>query len=229
MTHSRLLCVFIYTAGTSLLTEGLGLLISLICQDGFAPLHDPLLTLPMPTVFLIFGAVSVFVGLGCLFGSLVRLKLYLVAWFALSCLVYQMGLFFAVGPLCFIGYWGSLPETFSLSPSAGSWIFALFCLYLFIGSTFSLICRWKDDGIDKMKGACSACGGHIEFPSQNLGQKVSCPHCQQTLALRQGFEWLKISCFFCGGHIEFPAHAVGEKMRCPHCKMDLILRRQTAL
>ena len=35
------------------------------------------------------------------------------------------------------------------------------------------------------KCACQHCGGHIEFPVQGIGRKISCPHCgQQTLLTR---------------------------------------------
>jgi predicted RNA-binding Zn-ribbon protein involved in translation (DUF1610 family) len=33
------------------------------------------------------------------------------------------------------------------------------------------------------KGACTHCGGHIEFPREALGAEVACPHCGATTAL----------------------------------------------
>ncbi len=35
------------------------------------------------------------------------------------------------------------------------------------------------------KCACQHCGGHIEFPSEGVGRKISCPHCgERTLLTR---------------------------------------------
>jgi DNA-directed RNA polymerase subunit RPC12/RpoP len=70
---------------------------------------------------------------------------------------------------------------------------------------------------------CPACGGHIEFAAQNLGQEIPCPHCQKTITLHKP-DLLKMACFFCHGHIEFPTHAIGTKMACPHCKMNITLK-----
>jgi len=50
---------------------------------------------------------------------------------------------------------------------------------------------------DFLKGACLACGGHLEFPVAGAGQKIACPHCGETTELRAGvapppasFRWL---------------------------------------
>jgi DNA-directed RNA polymerase subunit RPC12/RpoP len=71
--------------------------------------------------------------------------------------------------------------------------------------------------------ACPACGLHILFAAQSLGQQLPCPQCNTTVTLRKP-DLLKTVCFFCKGHIEFPTHAIGEKIPCPHCKMDITLR-----
>lgn len=34
-----------------------------------------------------------------------------------------------------------------------------------------------------IKGGCTHCGGHIEFPREALGAEVACPHCSATTAL----------------------------------------------
>jgi hypothetical protein len=34
-----------------------------------------------------------------------------------------------------------------------------------------------------LKGGCTRCGGHIEFPREALGAEVACPHCGVTTAL----------------------------------------------
>ncbi|HEY5233319.1 MAG TPA: hypothetical protein VIK35_07300, partial [Verrucomicrobiae bacterium] len=66
------------------------------------------------------------------------------------------------------------------------------------------------------KISCTACGGHVEFPTNLLGETIPCPHCRATIILKRA-DNIKMSCSSCGGHIEFPAHALGEKISCPHC------------
>ena len=34
-----------------------------------------------------------------------------------------------------------------------------------------------------VKGSCSRCGGHLEFPAEAVGQSAPCPHCGQTTGL----------------------------------------------
>jgi hypothetical protein len=33
------------------------------------------------------------------------------------------------------------------------------------------------------KGVCQHCGGHIEFPTEGVGQTITCPHCQWNTVL----------------------------------------------
>ena len=56
-----------------------------------------------------------------------------------------------------------------------------------------------------MKMICPACGGHVKFAAQNIGQQIPCPHCRAAITLRQPDENLKMTCVLCGGHVEFPA------------------------
>ncbi len=37
-----------------------------------------------------------------------------------------------------------------------------------------------------LKGACTACGGHLEFPATGAGQDITCPHCGQRTKLLPG-------------------------------------------
>ena len=77
------------------------------------------------------------------------------------------------------------------------------------------------------KGACQHCRGHIEFPPNALGTRVSCPHCGQQTELRDpaNAPSLKAGCQTCGGRIAFPAEAAGSVVNCPHCggKTELIV------
>jgi len=36
-----------------------------------------------------------------------------------------------------------------------------------------------------MKMVCPACGGHVKFAVQNIGQQIPCPHCQASIILRK--------------------------------------------
>jgi uncharacterized paraquat-inducible protein A len=104
--------------------------------------------------------------------------------------------------------------------------------YLLIGSCATLLWHWlrsssnpllHHSSTPSLKMACPACGLHIRFAAQNLGQQIPCPQCKTTVTLRRP-DLLKTVCFFCKGHIEFPTHAIGEKIPCPHCKMDITLK-----
>jgi len=39
------------------------------------------------------------------------------------------------------------------------------------------------DAFVYLKMSCALCGGHVEFPVNNLGQKAACPHCKATITL----------------------------------------------
>lgn len=38
-------------------------------------------------------------------------------------------------------------------------------------------------GMKYLKGECSHCGGHLEFPADSVGMTTACPHCGQTTEL----------------------------------------------
>ncbi len=103
-------------------------------------------------------------------------------------------------------------------------------LYLLLGSFAALIWLWAERGSKtdggSLKMSCSACGGHIQFSAQNVGRKITCPHCWCTVTLRKP-ENLKMPCPDCQGHIEFPSHALGQKTACPHCNKNIILNEVT--
>lgn len=74
-----------------------------------------------------------------------------------------------------------------------------------------------------LKMSCPACGGRVKFAVQNIGQQISCPHCQAAITLRKPEEKLRMTCVLCRGSIEFPAHALGQKISCPHCAKTITL------
>ena len=39
------------------------------------------------------------------------------------------------------------------------------------------------NAVKYLKGECQACGGHIEFPAEAIGESIDCPHCHQVTEL----------------------------------------------
>ena len=122
---------------------------------------------------------------------------------------------------------GTLTDPLHFARGTIGLVFEFIPVYLLLGSYAAFAGLWLERGraraAETQKLFCPACGGHIKFAIQNLGQKIPCPHCQKTITLRKP-ENLKMSCFFCQGHIEFPSHVIGEKISCPHCKMEITLK-----
>ena len=190
---------------------------------------DPLFHISTRLLFWIGGAIALFVSVACLFGKATTGKLLLVAWLAGNATAYRFG-------LAWIGcskpevVLGTLPAAFGISPKAAGWLLATALAYLLVGSSALLLWQWlrstpllHHSTIPSLKMPCPACGVHIRFPAQNLGQQIPCPQCNTTVTLRKP-DLLKMVCFFCKGHIEFPTHAIGQKISCPHCKMDITLK-----
>jgi DNA-directed RNA polymerase subunit RPC12/RpoP len=117
-------------------------------------------------------------------------------------------------------------------------------LYLMLGSYAAAVSFWfsadartarlagarqlaarRDATAGLMKMFCPACGGHVKFTAQNIGQQIPCPHCRVAIILRKPDENLKMSCVLCGGHVEFPPHALGQTIDCPHCAKTITLSR----
>jgi hypothetical protein len=165
----------------------------------------------------------------CLRGRKASLQLAGVLWFASNLSVYQIGVLWQHdGGLR--AYLQDIAVAFAVSPDLVNTLLQGLTLYLLFGSAFCWFRLWLNQSprgqaaaAKFQRMACPVCGGHIEFPAQNAGRPISCPHCQKTITLRDR-QNLKMSCFFCQGHVEFPAHAVGTKMACPHCKMDITLK-----
>jgi len=230
---------FIYTAGGILLAMGL-IRFLIVASAPFLPLRDPLLGISTFIVILIVGGVELIAALLCLFDRQVGLQAGLLAWLATNFLAYQVGLFWSGYPLKY-GCLGSLTDPLHLSHGAVGFIMGLIPIYLLLGSYGVFIWLWftkegreaqhvaamssdqRDTFAGLLKMSCPACGGHIKFDGQNMGQQIPCPHCQKNTTLCKSGP-LKMACFFCQGHIEFPPHAIGEKMPCPHCKMDITLK-----
>jgi len=166
------------------------------------------------------------VMLACIFMRQSRLKLAIVLWFATYLIIYWLGLQWqGIHNTC--GYTGTLAQTFNLSNGVANSLLNFLFLYLFIVSATLLIWDFlaKPEEVP-FKATCAHCGRHIAFSPQNLGRRIPCPHCRETITLQvQGN--LKMSCVLCGGHIEFPVYALGEKIPCPHCAKSITLLSPT--
>jgi DNA-directed RNA polymerase subunit RPC12/RpoP len=213
---------FIYSAGALLLAAASALFMTNWANAGFGSAHDPIFSVTIRNLFWIVGGVELAVALICLFGRRIFLQLALVLWLSINLIVYRFGT--AGG---FRGSIGNLSDVFGISADTADDLLKILVLCLLTGSFLSLLWLWmqkkSDDANGYLKTSCSSCGGHIRFATQNLGQKIACPHCQKETTLRKS-DLLKMSCFFCMEHIEFPTHALGQKINCPHCKMNITLK-----
>jgi hypothetical protein len=187
--------------------------------------HDPVCALPVRLLFWIVGGLALAGALFCLLDDQPTRQMLLVAWLATNFLVYQVGAGF-LGVHSLAGYLGGFTRTFGISAQAASILAILAVGYLLAGSYGSLLWWWRCRKLDEnyFKMSCPACGTHIKFARENLGQDRPCPKCGAGVTLRRP-ENLKMPCFFCKAHIEFPAHAIGQKIRCPHCQQDITLQQ----
>jgi hypothetical protein len=184
---------------------------------------EPLFGLRTSTLFWILGTQATALALACVYMRQSRLKLGLVLWFAATVVIYWLGLRWQ-GVDSLRGYIAGLANTFKIPGGLTITLLTLLFSCLFTGSAALLLwdCLARPEEV-QLKAACIHCGGHIAFSSDNLGQKILCPHCfKETTLHKPGM--LKMSCHFCKGHIEFPAYAIGEEIHCPHCNMDITLK-----
>jgi predicted RNA-binding Zn-ribbon protein involved in translation (DUF1610 family) len=231
---------FIHFAGGILLAAAL---IRFFIATGHLPvlaLPDPMLGISLRFALLIVGGIELTFALICLFGKNVRLQTGFLAWLSTCFVVFWLGLFWMHCHLqgtCL----GSLNDPLNLSRGAIGYVMRFIPVCLLLGSYAALLHLWlakagkAEDMVTQpvtinrsrdraepavlvrfLKISCTACGDHIEFPTNLLGQKIPCPHCQAIITLKQP-DNIKISCSSCDGHIEFPAHAIGQKIPCPHC------------
>ena len=172
---------------------------------------------------LLLGTAQLLVAAVCLFTRKRALGLGLIAWLAVNFLVYRIGLW-TEGWHQSCGFLLEL-----LSPSLRTAdLFECVSAALLLASSGAALWFGKQAAAgtahgEALKVPCPSCGGHIEFATGDLGQKIPCPHCRATVTLRKP-DLLKMACFFCQEHIEFPPHAIGTKIPCPHCKMDITLK-----
>jgi hypothetical protein len=193
--------------------------------------RDPVTGISLRYLFWIAGGIAVLVASFCLFSERPGRSIPWVAWLATNFLIYRIGLY-VEGCHSLTGFLACATYAFALPAKDASVLVDVAFGYLLIGSYGVILWHWFRSPTNPLlhhsttpflKMACPACGLHIRFAAQNLGQQVPCPQCNTTVILRRP-DLLKTVCFFCKGHIEFPTHAIGEKIACPHCKMDITLK-----
>ena len=181
---------------------------------------DPLFGLSFGHLMLVAGIIHLAVSFILLFTNWRTLGFGLTAWATGNFIIYRIALW----NMGWHHSSGFIVEPLGISFKVTDFITNLLSALLFIGSCATLwIERRMMQTASSLKIFCPACGGHIKFAIQNLGQETSCPHCKTAITLRKP-QNLKMSCFFCREHIEFPAHALGQKISCPHCKMSITLK-----
>lgn len=231
--QSKVIRLFSYSAGALLLAAAMGTFISIWAGTGLIHPHDPIFTISIPKLFWIVGGLELLIALICLFRKQVFLQVALVFWLAMNFTFYQIGLWQTGISGGFKGYLGDVSAAFGISCSTADMMLKAVFFYLLIGSFLSLLWLWiRKESVETqtntngyLKTSCPACGGHIRFAVQNLGQQIPCPHCRESITL-QALGNLKMSCVLCGGHIEFPVHALGQKTPCPHCRATITLLNQ---
>ena len=237
---------FINTAGGILLAAAL---IRFLIAAGHHPvlaLPEPLLGIPLRDALLAVGALELVVAGICLFGKNARLQAAWLAWVGTNFVVFQIGLVWMhVHPqgTCL----GSLTDPLQLSRGFTGGIMIFLPFYLLLGSYAAVAAPFLQKRTKVMKRmshaaevnrpepgqpiyarflkiSCTACGGHIEFPTNLFGGQIPCPHCRAVITLRKAV-MVKMACPACGGHLEFPDHAQEQTIPCPHCQTQITLSK----
>jgi len=237
---------FIHSAGGILLAATLIRFVIAAGNAQIMVLPDPMLGIPLRYAVLLVGGLELVVALICLFGKRVGLQLGWLAWLGTNYVVFWIGLIwqhFSPQGTCI----GSLTDPLHLSRGLTGYILQFLAFGLALGSYAALLQLWLAKRVKvespsvqtavanpgtartgapvlvrSLKISCTACGGHVEFPTNLLGETIPCPHCRATITLKRA-DNIKMSCSSCGGNIEFPAHALGEKIPCPHCAKTITL------
>jgi len=218
--HGHLAEWLALVSGGVLFFVGLAEIIGAFDPSQSLNIADPIFGIAFRHLMLIAGTAQLAASLILLFTNWKMRGLGLAAWVAANFLVFRIGLWnggwhqaagFMVGPLGF-------------SPHVTDIITSLLSVFLLTaaGLVFLMQCR-VTDAARFSKTFCPACGGHVKFAIQNLGQQISCPHCRVAMMLQSPGDTMKMTCVLCGGHVEFPVHAIGQKIPCPHCAKTITL------
>lgn len=212
---------FALLAGAILLFVGLANILG--AQGGGQTLNlaDPIIGIPFRWLMLTLGIAQVAASFVLLFSERTTLGLTLAIWISWEYLVFRAVLW-SEGWRHSSGF---MVAQLGFSYRSTDVILSFLSVFLLLGSGLVL---FRDRRLrlnaNFQKISCPACGVHIRFAVQNLGQIINCPNCKGSVTLRKPEDHLKMSCYFCHVHIEFPSDALGRKIECPHCKRNITLK-----
>lgn len=193
------ICIFRNSAGALLLAMASAMfLVNLTAPVDAVQPRDPIILVPLDTVFWIVGGTFCGMALICFFADRPAPALFLIAWLAMNFLVCRVGLYL-IGCRSLAGYLGGFAYAFGIPATAARTGADVVFGYFLAGSCVAIL---------------------LERGARQRAQleKAPCPSGAPKI-----LEDLKISCPFCQGHIEFPAYALGRKIQCPHCSMNILL------
>jgi hypothetical protein len=172
--------LFVLLAGTILTFTGMGAISGGLAKDQLLDLADPIFSLSFRGLMLAFGTAEMLAAFLCLFTDMRTLSLGLVAWLSGNFMVYRIGLW-SMGWHHSCGF---LIDPLGLSLTTTDIIFSVSSTFLLVGSVATL---WHErrtlQAVTFLKISCISCGGHIEFPTAAVGQKIQCPHCAKNITL----------------------------------------------
>lgn len=221
---------FVLSAGAILLVAALGRFFIAFGDAQVLSLPEPVLGIPLRYAVLLVAVIELTVAWLCLFGKRLGLQVTCVAWLAFNYAVYRIGAI-SMGEHPQATAIGSLTDPLQLARGFVGMLAGFAPVCLLVGGSTSTMWLWlsrrstnrRMKDAQSIKMSCPACGVHIRFGRERLGDQIDCPQCRKPITLR-GLGSLKMACYFCDEHIEFPSHAVGEKMKCPHCDKDITLK-----
>jgi hypothetical protein len=139
---SKLIRIFIISAGVLLLTVGLAKLVSASGSARILQSIDPILLISFRNVFWMVGAIELIIALICLFGKGIGLQAGLTAWLTINFVLYHF---------CrsWINYHkpcsclGNLTDTLHIPPQTADMAMKIILAYLLIGSYATLFWLWR--------------------------------------------------------------------------------------
>ena len=182
---------FVKSAGALLLAGATLLWVTAWNNRQLALPADPIFSIPLGILFGVGGAVAGLAALICLFGSHREHQLIVLAWLMTNAGAYRVALL-SYGVPGLKGFLVNFSGTFGLPAAVGARLAEGIVVVLLLGTYLSLLAirlqsRSRElsgrEG-DYLKMSCSACGGHISFPSSRMGETILCPHCATDLTLR---------------------------------------------
>lgn len=138
---SKLIIVFIKTAGLLLTTIAIAKFISSAGSAHILQDTDPILIIPFQKVLWIVGAVELAIALTCLFGRHIVLQIGLVAWLTTAFVTYRLG-------IVWLGYHkpcpclGNLTDALQIPLRTVDTTMKIILAYLLIGSYATLFWFW---------------------------------------------------------------------------------------